>query len=67
MSASSTPVFAQVSFDMAGAALATGLSEKSLDRAIAVGDLPARWFGRKKLVLAPDLFAWVDSLPDEKP
>lgn len=49
----STPVFAVVSFSLTGAAAATGLSEKTLDRAIAVGDLPVRYSGTKKLILAP--------------
>ena len=61
-----TPVFAQVSFDLAGAAKATGLSIQSIRDAQNKGDLPARFFGAKRLVLASDLHAWVASLPDEK-
>ncbi len=62
----STPVFAAVSYSLSGAAEATGLSERTLDRAIAIGDLPVRYSGSKKLILANDLFEWVDGLPDEK-
>lgn len=62
----SSPVFAVVSYSLSGAAEATGLSERTLDRAIAVGDLPVRFAGSKKLILATDLYEWVAGLPDEK-
>lgn len=62
----STPVFSVVSYSLTGAAEATGLSERTLDRVIAAGDLPVRFFGSKKLIKVDDLYEWVDSLPDAK-
>lgn len=62
----STPVFAQISFSVDGAAEATGISATTIRAVIRSGDLPARYYGPKTLILANDLFEWVDGLPDEK-
>lgn len=60
------PVFANVSFSVKGAAEATGLSEKSIRIAVKMNYLPARYYGSKTLILANDLYNWVDDLPDVK-
>ena len=55
-----------VSYDMAGAALATGLSQRELRRAIAVGDLIVHYRGTKPLILRDELLEFVRSLPTER-
>lgn len=56
---------AVVSYDLDGAAAATGLSRRELQRAIAVGDLTAHYRGRKPLITPADLAAFVESLPTD--
>jgi hypothetical protein len=60
-----------VSYDLAGAAKATGYSERTISDAIAKGDLVAKTLtdkpGSKKSIRRADLEAWVDSLPTWKP
>lgn len=60
------PVFAQVSFSVQGAAAAVGLSTEAIRIAIRTNALPVRYYGTKPLILAPDLYDWVDGLPDRK-
>lgn len=55
-----------VSYDLARAAAAVGLSERTLRDAIATGDLIAHYLGRKPLIRRADLDAWIESLPTER-
>lgn len=55
-----------VSYDLARAAAAVGLSERTLRDAIAAGDLIAHYLGRKPLIRRADLDAWIKSLPTER-
>ncbi|MDF9717638.1 hypothetical protein [Nocardioides sp. ChNu-99] len=48
------------------AAAAVGFSTKTLDEAVAAGDLVRHYKGRKPVYLATDLAEWVASLPTEK-
>lgn len=52
-----------VSFDIPGAALATGLSERTLRRYIQAGDIAVRFSGTKPLIERDELAAFVASLP----
>lgn len=60
-----------VSYDLAGAAEATGFSERTISDAIAKGDLVAKTLtekpGSKKSIRRVDLEAWIDSLPTWQP
>ena len=56
----------QVSYDLRGAAETTGLSVKTIQAAIAQGDLVANYVGRKPILRAVELDAWVASLPTER-
>lgn len=56
------------SFDEA--AHVSSLSRREIDRAVLAGDLPAKAGGTKggkRLILAADLIAWLDRLPDHEP
>lgn len=57
---------APVSYDLAGATRAVGVSERTLRDAIATGDLVAHYIGRKPLIRRADLDAWVRALPTER-
>lgn len=61
----SAPI-AAVSFDVQGAAAATGISVDVLRRAIRAGDLVAHYPTSKPLILADDLRAWIASAPTER-
>ncbi|MBU4213915.1 MAG: hypothetical protein KJ792_04585 [Actinobacteria bacterium] len=55
-----------VSYDLAGAAGATGISERTIRDAIASGDLVANYVGSKAtkpILRAVELDAWIASLP----
>lgn len=62
----STLALAAVSYDVVGAAVASGASERSIRKALADGDLIPHYLGTKPLIRAVDLDAWVQSLPTEK-
>lgn len=65
----SVPVFARISYSVAEAAEATGLSEDSIRQAIASGDLVAHYAGRrssKPLIRAVELDSWVAALPTSR-
>lgn len=58
-----------VSYDLVGAAAATGLSERTLRDAVGRGDLVAHYGGAKAtkpLVTRNDLIAYIESLPTER-
>ena len=54
---------AAVSYDLRGASDACGLSVSEIQKAISDGDLIANYRGRKPLIRAIELDAWVASLP----
>jgi len=56
-----------LSYSLAGAALATGMSESSLGRIIKAGDLTVRYPNTSPVILAAELQAYLESLPFEKP
>lgn len=55
-----------VSYDLAGAVAASGLSERTLRDAIADGSLTVHYSGRKLVIRREDLDEWVRSLPTER-
>lgn len=55
-----------VSYDLAGAAAATGLSVRTLQDAVAAGALLVHYSGRKPVILASDLTDYIASLPTER-
>lgn len=50
-----------ISYSRDGAAAATGISIRSIDRAIAAGELVARKKGGRVVILHTDLETWVNS------
>lgn len=60
-----------VSYDLAGASVATGYSERTISDAIKAGSLVAKTLtgkrGSKWVIRHVDLEAWVDSLPTWTP
>lgn len=56
-----------VSYSLADAASAVGLSERTLSDAIRDGSLVAHYQGRKALILRDDLRDWIESLPTTRP
>lgn len=56
-----------LSLSIPGAALATSLSESTIDAAIRAGVLPTRRFGNRTLVLVRDLEKFLESLPVGRP
>lgn len=54
-----------ISTDLTGAAKATGVSERSIEKAIAASDLVAHFLGTKRVFMARDLEDWIESLPTE--
>lgn len=56
---------AAVSYDLRGAAEATGVSVSTIQAAVAAGDLVASYVGRKPVFRAVELDAWVASLPNQ--
>ena len=59
-------VQAPVSYDLPGAAAATGVSERTIRDAIRRGDLTAHYLGKKPLVMRDELADWVSALPTER-
>ena len=55
-----------VSYDIPGAALATGLSASRLREYIANGDLAVHYSGTKPVVLRDELAEFIAALPSEK-
>lgn len=56
-----------VSYDIPGAALATGLSETTLRDAVRRGDLAAHYSGTKPVIEREELRAFIQALPAERP
>jgi excisionase family DNA binding protein len=54
-------------FTIAEAKASAGVGRSALYAAIASGELPARKLGRRTLIMADDLKAWLTSLPKVKP
>lgn len=54
----------KIAFSIRSAALAVDVSTKSIQRAIARGDLQAKDHGGRRLIKREALVAWVDGLPD---
>lgn len=57
---------AAVSYNMAGAVAATGISEATIKAAIAADELVAHFVGAKRVIRAADLDDWIQSLPTER-
>jgi excisionase family DNA binding protein len=55
-----------VSYDLAGAAKATGLSDTTIRAAVDAKELVAHYQGRKPVFRAVDLDEWIRSLPTER-
>lgn len=64
---SSTLALSVVSYSMAGAVAASGIGETSIREAIAADELVVHYVKSKPVILATDLFEWVESLPTERP
>lgn len=56
-----------LAYTLTEAAQAAGVSKRTLQRALAAGDLTARYPTRRPVVLAEDLRAWLESTPSEPP
>jgi hypothetical protein len=59
--------FTAISYDMAGACAATGLSHVTIRNAVKSRDLVANYVGRKPVFRADELDRWIASLPTEPP
>lgn len=55
-----------VSYTIAGAAKATGHSDKTIRRALADGSLVAHYPTSRPVILADDLRAWVTAAPTQQ-
>lgn len=55
-----------VSFDIPGAALATGLGERTIRQYIQAGAITVRYSGTKPLIERDELAAFVAALPSTK-
>ncbi|KRC52149.1 hypothetical protein ASE16_03625 [Leifsonia sp. Root227] len=62
-----TPRPQPLAYSIAGAAEATGYSERVINDLCARGDLTRRYANRKPVILATDIEAWLNSLPYEPP
>lgn len=56
-----------VSYDIPGAALATGLSERTLRDYVRKGDLAVHYSGTKPVIEREELRAFILALPSERP
>jgi excisionase family DNA binding protein len=54
-------------FTLSEAKASAGVGRSTLYAAIASGKLPARKLGRRTLIMADDLKAWLTSLPKVQP
>lgn len=60
------PTLPVVAYSKRDAARASGLSEQSISKAMREGLIEARWYGRKPLITAASLIAFLESLPTER-
>lgn len=58
--------YPRISYSLADAAEAVGLSSETLRLAIADGELIAHYLGTKPVIRAVDLDTWIESLPTER-
>jgi len=58
-----SPTQAPLAYPIKDAAAAVGLSVPTLEQAIKDEKLTARYSGRKRLILAAELNAWLETLP----
>jgi hypothetical protein len=56
----------RISYTLADAALAVGMSERTIADAVRRGDLVAHYPTKRPLILADDLRAWVEAAPTER-
>jgi len=56
----------RIAFTLAEAAIASGVSTRTLQRAIADYSLPARYPTARPVILAEDLRAWLSASPSER-
>ncbi|WP_431279893.1 hypothetical protein [Leifsonia poae] len=56
-----------LAYTLEGAAEATGLSLSVIKQSAARGEITRRYYGRKPVILATDLLAFLESLPYEPP
>lgn len=56
-----------ISYSLAGAADATGYSVRTIERAIKAGEITSRYANSSPVIPHDELFAWVQSLPVDKP
>ena len=61
-----TPSVERISYSVREAAATSGMSERYIRAAIASGDLVAYYMGKKPLILATELTAWITSKPNER-
>lgn len=57
---------AAVSYNTAGAVVASGIGETTIKTAIAKDELIAHYVGNKLVIRAVDLDEWISSLPTER-
>ncbi len=57
------PQMAPLAYPIGDAERAAGVGKTTLFEAIRKGELPARKLGKKTLILATDLHAWLERLP----
>lgn len=55
-----------ISYNIAGAAEAVGLSVTTINAALKSGELPKRKYGSRVIILATDLLDWVMNFPVEQ-
>ena len=55
-----------VAYSKRDAAAAVGLSVQSINQAISSGSITPRWFGRKPLIPASELLAFLEGLPTQR-
>lgn len=56
----------RLAYDVAEAAEAVSVSTDTIRAAIRAGDLAARYVGRKQIIPAAELEAWLNALPSER-
>jgi excisionase family DNA binding protein len=57
---------ARLAYSIPEAALAVGVSESTIRRAVRSGSLPVKYPSGRPVIRAVDLEAWLDAAPDER-